>query len=122
MGNGRQFGGHAMGTTAGYERQELEAVRSSGRTPVVFVHGLWLLPSSWDRWRVVFEDAGYATVAPGWPDDPATVEEANEYPEVFARKTVGEVADHFDEVIRKLDTKPAVVGHSFGGLLTEILA
>src|SRR6516225_7519762 len=111
-----------MGTIAEYERQELEAVKSSGRTPVVFVHGLWLLPNSWDRWRVVFEDAGYATLAPGWPDDPETVEDAKEHPEGFARKTVREVADHFDDVIRKLDTKPAVVGHSFGGLLTEILA
>jgi pimeloyl-ACP methyl ester carboxylesterase len=105
-----------------HERQELDAVRSSGRAPIVFVHGLWLLPNSWDRWRAVFEDAGYATLGPGWPDDPETVDEANERPEVFAGKTVGEVADHFAEVITKLGTKPAVIGHSFGGLLTEILA
>jgi pimeloyl-ACP methyl ester carboxylesterase len=104
------------------EQQELDAVNSSGRTPVVFVHGLWLLPSSWDRWRVVFEDAGYATLAPGWPDDPQTVEDADARREVSASKTVGEIADHFDDVIRKLDVKPAIIGHSFGGLLTEILA
>jgi pimeloyl-ACP methyl ester carboxylesterase len=70
----------------------------------------------------VFEDAGYIALTPGWPDDPETVEEANTTPEVFAGKSVGEVADHFDEVIRRLDKKPAVVGHSFGGLLTQILA
>jgi pimeloyl-ACP methyl ester carboxylesterase len=88
----------------------------------VFVHGLWLLPSSWDRWRSVFEDAGYTTLAPGWPDDPNTVEEANRHPEVFAHKTVGQIADHFEDVIGKLTTPPAVIGHSFGGLLAQILA
>jgi pimeloyl-ACP methyl ester carboxylesterase len=88
----------------------------------VFVHGLWLLPSSWDRWRTVFEEAGYTTLAPDWPDDAATVEEANEHPELFARKSIGQIADHFEAIIGKLDRKPAVIGHSFGGLLTQILA
>jgi pimeloyl-ACP methyl ester carboxylesterase len=105
-----------------HETQQIEDANASGRTPVVFVHGLWLLPSSWDRWRTVFEDAGYATLAPGWPDDPETVEEANAHPEVFAHKTVGQVADHFDEIIRGLAKKPAMIGHSFGGLLVQILA
>jgi non-heme chloroperoxidase len=105
-----------------HEAQQVAAVNASGRTPVVFVHGLWLLPSSWDRWATLFEEAGYAPVAPGWPDDPETVEEAKAHPEVFARKGVGDIADHFEEVIGGLDRKPAVIGHSFGGLLTEILA
>jgi pimeloyl-ACP methyl ester carboxylesterase len=105
-----------------HETQQVEAANASGRTPVVFVHGLWLLPSSWDRWRTVFEDAGYTTVAPGWPDDPETVAEANAHPEVFAKKSIKDVADHFDAVIRTLTVKPAVVGHSFGGLMTQILA
>ncbi len=89
---------------------------------MVFIHGLWLLSSSWDRWRSVFEEAGYTTLAPGWPDDPDTVGEANQHPEVFAHKTVGQVADHFEDVIRKLSAKPVLIGHSFGGLLTQILA
>jgi pimeloyl-ACP methyl ester carboxylesterase len=89
---------------------------------VVLVHGLWLLPSSWDRWAAIFEEAGYTALTPGWPDDPETVEEANANPDTFADKTVGQVADHYDEVIRKLDRKPALVGHSFGGLLVQILA
>jgi non-heme chloroperoxidase len=109
------------GITA-HEAQQIDEANASGRTPVVFVHGLWLLPSSWDRWRAVFEDAGYSTVAPGWPDDPETVAEANANPEVFAKKSIKEVADHVDEVIQKLSAKPAVVGHSFGGLLAQILA
>jgi non-heme chloroperoxidase len=111
-----------MGAISRQETAQIDAANASGRTPVVFVHGLWLLPSSWDRWRTVFENAGYATLAPGWPDDPETVAEAKAHPEVFANKSIKEVADHFDEVIQKLNTKPAVIGHSFGGLLTQILA
>ena len=88
----------------------------------MFVHGLWLLPSSWDRWAAFFEEAGYTALTPGWPDDPETVAEANAHPEVFAQKTVGQVADHFETIIRGLDRKPAVIGHSFGGLLAQILA
>jgi len=105
-----------------HDEQQIDAANATGRTPVVFIHGLWLLPSSWDRWARVFEEAGYAPLTPGWPDDPETVEEANARPEVFAHKTVGQVADHFEEVIGKLTKKPAVIGHSFGGLLTQIIA
>jgi non-heme chloroperoxidase len=104
------------------ESEQVERANATGLTPVVFVHGLWLLASSWDRWAAVFEEAGYTTLAPGWPDDPETVDEANANPQVFAGKTVGQVADHFAEVIGKLQHKPAIVGHSFGGLLTQILA
>jgi non-heme chloroperoxidase len=105
-----------------FEVEQIEAANQSGRTPVVFIHGLWLLPSSWDRWCTVFGDAGYATLIPGWPDDPNTVEEANRHPEVFAHKTVGQVADHYEAVILKLTKAPVLVGHSFGGLLAQILA
>jgi non-heme chloroperoxidase len=105
-----------------HEAEQIQRANDSGLSPVVFVHGLWLLPSSWDRWRSLFEEAGYTTLAPGWPDDPNTVEEANRHPEVMAHKSVGQVADHVNDVIAKLSMKPAVVGHSFGGLLTQILA
>ncbi|MEY9964797.1 non-heme chloroperoxidase [Streptacidiphilus sp. MAP12-16] len=102
--------------------QQIENANATGRTPVVFVHGLWLLPSSWDRWAAHFEKAGYAPVSLSWPDDPDTVEQANTHPETFAGKTVGQVADHLEGLIGKLDKKPAVIGHSFGGLLAQILA
>jgi non-heme chloroperoxidase len=105
-----------------HEAEQVARANATGHTPVVFVHGLWLLPSSWDRWAKAFEDAGYTALTPSWPDDPATVEEANANPEVFARKTVGQVADHFEAVIGDLHRKPAIVGHSFGGLLAQILA
>jgi pimeloyl-ACP methyl ester carboxylesterase len=114
-----------MSTTATlteHEQQQVGRANATGLTPVVFVHGLWLLPSSWDRWAEVFEGAGFTALTPGWPDDPETVEEANEHPEVFAHKTIKQVADHFDDVIQGLDKKPAVIGHSFGGLLAQILA
>jgi pimeloyl-ACP methyl ester carboxylesterase len=101
---------------------DIRAVNASGNTPVVFIHGLWLLPSSWDRWTEVFAAEGYAPITPGWPDDPETVEQAKAHPEVFANKTVGQVADHYAAVIARLDSKPAVIGHSFGGLLAQILA
>ncbi|MFE9622703.1 alpha/beta hydrolase [Streptomyces sp. NPDC006527] len=105
-----------------HDAQQIEAANASDRTPVVFVHGLWLLPSSWDRWAAHFEKAGYAPVSLSWPDDPETVEEADEHPEVFAGKTVGQVADHLQQLIGSLTRKPAIIGHSFGGLLTQILA
>jgi non-heme chloroperoxidase len=102
--------------------EQIAQANESGRVPVVFIHGLWLLPSSWDRWAAVFAEAGYAPVSPGWPDDPDTVEEANADPGVFANKTIGQVADHYSQVINGLDRKPAVIGHSFGGLIAEIIA
>jgi pimeloyl-ACP methyl ester carboxylesterase len=102
--------------------EAVEKANATGRAPVVFIHGLWLLPSSWDRWAEVFEEAGYTALTPGWPDDPETVEEANAHPEVFAGKTVGQVAGAYDALIRRLDQKPAVIGHSFGGLLAQIIA
>ena len=105
-----------------HEAAQITEANDSGRPPVVFIHGLWLLPSSWDRWREVFEEAGYATLAPGWPDDPETVAEAKEHPEVFAGKSVGQVADHLEEVVGRLTRAPAVIGHSFGGLMAQILA
>ncbi|MDQ1426152.1 MAG: hypothetical protein QOD72_3650 [Acidimicrobiaceae bacterium] len=111
-----------MTTVTAHEEDQIDAANASRLTPVVFVHGLWLLASSWDRWRTVFEEAGYTSLAPDWPDDAATVGEANEHPEAFARKSIAQIADHFEAIVGKLDRKPAVIGHSFGGLLTQILA
>jgi non-heme chloroperoxidase len=104
------------------ETGQIEKANASGKTPVVFIHGLWLLPSSWDNWAAHFEDAGYAAVTPDWPDDPETVEQARANPDVFAKKTLGQIADHTADVIGELDKKPAVMGHSTGGLLTYMIA
>ena len=104
------------------EAQQVERANASGRTPVVFVHGLWLLPSSWDRWAQLFEESGYAALTPSWPDDPETVADARANPDVLAGKTLAQVADHTADVIGRLDKKPAVMGHSTGGLLAQIIA
>src|SRR5437763_13163291 len=106
------------------EREGAEVRRANASTsaPVVFVHGLWLLPSSWERWAAFFEEAGYVALTPGWPDDPESVEQALAQPEVFAQKGIAQIADHLEAIIRRLDRKPIVIGHSFGGLMTEILA
>src|SRR6266576_731235 len=109
-------------TITEHEAAQVERANASSATPVVFVHGLWLLPSSWDRWVTLFEEAGYVGLTPGWPDDPETVAEAREHPEVFAGKGIREIADYEEAIIRKLERKPVVIGHSFGGLLTMILA
>ncbi|MDB4928543.1 MAG: hypothetical protein JWM10_1027 [Myxococcaceae bacterium] len=110
---------------AGLTKHELEDIaraNASGLAPVVFVHGLWLLPSSWERWRKLFEERGYTTLAPGWPDDPETVAEARAHPGAFAKKGLRAVTEHYLEAIAKLTRRCAVVGHSFGGMIAQKLA
>jgi pimeloyl-ACP methyl ester carboxylesterase len=109
-------------TSSEREKREIEAANASGNTPVVFIHGLWLLPSSWDPWGVLFEQAGYAPLTPDWPDDPETVKEARANPDVFAKKRLKQIADHTAEIIGALDRKPVLIGHSTGGLLAQMLA
>src|SRR5215208_6203094 len=104
------------------ESREIEAANASGATPIVFIHGLWLLPSSWANWADFFKQAGYAPLTPDWPDDPETVEEARANSDVLAKKTLKQIADHTTEIINALDKKPAVMGHSTGGLLAQMLA
>jgi len=112
----------AESTISEQEAAQIERANTSNATPVVFVHGLWLLPSSWDSWATLFEDAGYVALTPDWPDDPDTVEEARANPEALAHKTLKRIADHLTEVIDALEEKPAVLGHSTGGLLAQMLA
>ena len=104
------------------ETHDVDRANATGLPPVVFVHGLWMLASSWQPWRAFFEENGYATIAPGWPDDPATVDEARANPQLFAGKSVGQVTSHMAEAIAALRRKPAIIGHSFGGLITQQLA
>ena len=109
-------------TITEHEAAQIERANASSATPVVFLHGLWVLPSSWRNWVTFFEEAGYVGLTPVWPDDPETVEEARANPDVLARKTLKQIADHTTEVIDALDRKPAVIGHSTGGLLAQMLA
>jgi len=111
-----------MTVLTNHEQQQIDRANTSGLQTVVFVHGLWLLSSSWDPWRQMFEEQGYTTLAPVWPDDPDTVEEAKSDPEVFAHKRIKQVSDHYVDAIHQLKTKPAVIGHSFGGLIAQKVA
>ncbi|HEX8897033.1 MAG TPA: alpha/beta fold hydrolase [Terriglobales bacterium] len=121
-GNVPQSGELAEGLTiTEHVAEQVERANASSASPVVFVHGLWL-PSSWDRWATLFEEAGYLALTPGWPDDPETVSQAREHPEVFAGKGIGQIADYEEAIIRRPKRKPVNIGHSFGGLLTMILA
>ena len=104
------------------EQRQIDSANASGKTPVVFIHGLWLIPTSWDNWVDFFEQNGYAGVTPDWPDDPETVEEARANPDVLAGKKLEQIAKHTEEVIAALDKKPVVMGHSTGGLLTFMIA
>jgi len=109
-------------TITDHEAQQVDRANKTGLQPIVFVHGLWLLPSSWDRWAALFEEAGYVALTPGWPDDPETVAQAKASPEAFAHKSVGQVADHLEVILHGVQKKAAIIGHSFGGLLAQILA
>ncbi len=105
-----------------HELEQVARANATTATPVVFIHGLWLLPSSWANWADFFNQAGYAPLTPDWPDDPGTVEEARANPDVLAKKTLGQIANHHTDIITALDKKPAIIGHSTGGLLAQMLA
>ncbi|TIC83554.1 alpha/beta hydrolase [Nocardioides sp. GY 10113] len=104
------------------EAAEVAAANDSGRPPVVFVHGLWLLAGSWDRWRTRFEEEGYAAVAVDWPGDQPDVAAALAQPDALAGLSVVDIADHVAEVLAGLDRRAVVIGHSFGGLLAQMVA
>lgn len=89
--------------------------------PAVFIHGLWLHATSWSPWLDLFRGSGYEPLAPGWPNEPATVEEAREHPELVANIGITEITNHVAEIISGLDDSPVIVGHSFGGLIAEKL-
>jgi pimeloyl-ACP methyl ester carboxylesterase len=94
---------------------------AAGNKPVIFIHGLWLHATSWSPWIDLFRESGYEPVAPGWPNEPPTVAEARDNPELVANLGIDDITAHMVEVIEGLDGNPVIVGHSFGGLFAEKL-
>jgi non-heme chloroperoxidase len=88
---------------------------------IVFIHGLWIHTSSWLPWMDFFKQQGYETLNPGWPGDSATVAECRDNPQSIANRGVTEIADHYAKIIVTLAEPPIVIGHSFGGLLTQVI-
>jgi pimeloyl-ACP methyl ester carboxylesterase len=91
------------------------------KTPIILIHGLWLTPLSWEGWKARFEQRGHEVLAPAWPHMDVGVEALRRDPSVMNGIGVTEVVDHYDRIIRGLDTPPIIMGHSFGGLVTELL-
>lgn len=93
------------------------------KTPIVLIHGLWMTPRSWDTWADRFRAAGHEVIVPGWPGiDDRTVEDIRSHPEALRGIGIQQIVDHYDAIIRALPRKPIIMGHSFGGLFTQMLA
>jgi pimeloyl-ACP methyl ester carboxylesterase len=107
--------------TEHHRRSAEGKIMTSRKTPVIFIHGLWLHASSWEPWLNLFTAAGYDAAAPGWPGIPDTVKAARADPDSIADHGINDVTDHYARIIDGLSDRPVVIGHSFGGMIAEKL-
>src|SRR4051812_8999338 len=93
----------------------------SSRT-IVLIHGMWMTPLSWEHWAKRYSDQGHPVLAPAWPGLEAEPDELRRDPSPLHGLSITDVVDHYDKIIRGLDRPPIIIGHSFGGLFTQLLA
>ena len=95
----------------------------NGESPrtVVLIHGLWMTPLSWEHWIARYRDEGVNVLAPAWPRMEGDVESLRRDSSSFANLGFGEIVDHYDSIIQGLDQPPIIMGHSFGGLIAQVL-
>ena len=98
-----------------------DAAAAARKPAIVLIHGLWLTPLSWEGWQQRFESKGHTVLAPAWPGLEGTVPEVRQHASRYERLGIKEITDHYDAVIRGLDAPPVIMGHSFGGLITQLL-
>jgi pimeloyl-ACP methyl ester carboxylesterase len=98
-----------------------DATPATQQPTIVLVHGLWLTPLSWEGWKQRFESKGHTVLAPAWPGLEGTVEEVRQNTSKYERLGIKEITDSYDGIIRGLDAPPIIMGHSFGGLITQLL-
>src|SRR3954447_16937281 len=98
-----------------------DATPATQQHTIVLVHGLWLTPLSWEGWKQRFESKGHSVLAPAWPGLEGTVEEVRQNTSKYERLGIKEITDSYDRIIRGLDAPPIIMGHSFGGLITQLL-
>src|SRR5204862_8263361 len=99
--------------------QREESNMADKSNSIMFIHGLWLHPTSWADWMAFFAEAGYEVSAPGWPGDAPTVEEARAHPDSVANYGIDDIVRHYTDVIQALPRPPILIGHSFGGMFAE---
>ena len=91
------------------------------KSPIVLIHGLWMTPRSFEGWIDRYRNAGHEVLAPAWPGMEGDVNELRRNPSPIARLTITEIVDHYDRIIREMDSPPIIIGHSFGGAFTQVL-
>jgi alpha-beta hydrolase superfamily lysophospholipase len=94
---------------------------ASSADTIVLIHGLWLTPLSWEKWIDHYKSKGFNVLAPAWPGMEGDIEQVRHNTTPYERLGINEIADHYERIIRELDTPPIIMGHSFGGLITQVL-